>query len=202
MRHKSMLVLIVLVVAVGAMTAHGGTQQKGAVLVSVYSGFPAVTGTEDPFDAWPLLGVKVERVFPNGFSLSGSLEFSRWKDFVGGFYTTLGEFTGAWTFTTWSPVVHLGYHFAPFSKRIDPYLGVAGGIRFARHSNKVTDYSPSWSSSLDSKPFLRGFAGIRVYPFSRNGGSLRNFSLMAQVAAHLGKDFPPFMLMVGASQRF
>lgn len=195
--------LIVLLVTAGAVVSEAKTQREGKRVVSLFSGFPTDTGTDDPMDAWPLLGAAVEYVLPNGLGLGLSLRYSQWDDYMGMYTNVMGEFCGAWSFRTWTPSFYLSYHFNVSRLRIvDPYAGIGVGVRLTRFENEMTDYSPPDAAKLDSQAFVRGFAGIRFYPFSGAAGFMRNFAFLVQVNLYLGGDFRPVTVMLGISQRF
>jgi len=203
MNRIGFLLLVVLLIVSFTVTLDGKTTRDGITLVTLYSGLPADAGTDDPFEKKPLLGVSVERVLARGLGVGFALRYSSWQDYMGMFYNVLGEFTGAWTFKVWSPSVYLNFHFNSARRAaVDPYVGFGVGIHLTSFHNDLTNYSPPKAANLDSQPFFQGFTGIRVFPFRRNGGVMRNFAFMAQANAYLGKDFRPFIVMLGISQGF
>ena len=204
MRRLCVVMTLCLILAGGMPAVADDTKAPGrATILAVFSGFPTDPGTSDPFDASPLLGVSVEHVLAKGLGVGVSLRYSTWKDYMGMYYNVVGIFCGAWTFKTWSPSVFLSYHFSDAGRRVfDPYIGLGVGIRFCSFSNELTDYPPTEASNLDAKPFLRGFAGARVYPFPRARGFMRNFGFMVQADYHTGKDFTPFTMKLGICQGF
>lgn len=203
MMKKGIVVFMLIFLCTCTLALHGKTGQRAANLISFFSGFPADTGTDDPFDAWPLLGASLEHVFADGLAVGISVRYSRWKDYMGTHYTVLGELCGAWTFNAWSPSLNLSYHFNPSRRGMwDPYLGAGVGIHFTRFENEMTNYAPPRAAELREQSFVRGFAGIRFYPFGRSSGFMRDFAFLAQASLYFGGGFRPVVVMFGISRGF
>lgn len=203
MMRKRIAVFILIFLSAGAAAVNGQSGKRAANLISFFSGFPADTGTDDPFDAWPLLGASLEHVFADGLAVGISIRYSRWKDYMGTFYTVLGELCGPWIFNAWSPSLNLSYHFNSSRRGVmDPYLGVGVGIHFTRFANEMTNYTPPRAAELRDQSFVRGFTGVRFHPFRRSNGFMRDFAFLAQASLYFGGGFRPVVVMFGISRGF